>query len=235
MSYSNNHNPYNHNNGANPYGNNNDPYGNNQLNQQRRLQKEQEQRQYKQNCETSFDNIVADFTTAKRNNVELVVNEANKSAIMRYFKRYWDNKFLSLSLLILLITAILSFYTMYAAFGILAVFLVKMSYSQANFTRYFLNDSDVNKHEIKEIESLIFGNKLDIKMMFIVSILLSIISFITYIFSTNIWIFPEHHTKLIVFLSKLSEFNVSNELFAYVNVISISILMLLKTIEKWKK
>lgn len=237
MPYSNNHNPYSHNNGANPYGsNNNDPFGSNQVNQQRQLQKEQEQRQYKQACEISFDNIVADFKSAKKNNVELIINEANKSAINRYFKRYWDNKFISLALLILIITTILSFFTIYASFAVVLVFIAKYSYSQSSFTRYFLNDSDVLSEDMKEIETLIFNHKLNMKFMFLVTLGLTLSSIIISFYSTNILINSAiEEEKLIKFIISKSSFDIENELFAYFNIFSISILMLFKTIEKWKK
>ena len=235
MPHDNLNNPYSHNNNANPYGNSNDTYGSNQLNQQRQLQKEQEQRQYKQYCEVSFDSIVSDYKSSKRNEVEFIIDEANQSSIVRYFKRYRDNKFISLSLVILIMTAIFSFYSIYASLSILLVFLVKVGYSQSSFTRYFLNDANVSKEEIKEIESLIFGNKLNVKTIFVISVCLTTISMIVYIFSMNIFIDAYKYEKLISFLSKFEEFKIKNELFSYFNMFSISILMLLKTVEKWHK
>lgn len=221
--------------GQNPYSNNQSNEYSQQLQNQRRLHDERKKQEYKYFCEQSIDMIVADFKNAKKNGVQANINEANKSAVVRYFKRYWDTQFMASAMIILLLTAILSFYTALAAVGILAVFIMKYSYSQSNFLRYFLNDHDINTSEMKEIEQIIFGYKLDLKKVFIIALGLSAVSFLSSLNSFNILINPTEHVKLFGFLSKLGSFQPSNELFAYVNMASIFVLMLLKTIEKWKK
>ena len=178
---------------------------------------------------------MADYKDAQKNNIDLNINEAYKSAIVRYFKRYWDKQFMLMSLVLLFIVIILSFYTKYALIGILAVFVMKIIYSQSNFTRYFLNDHDVSNDEIREIENIIFGNQLSIIKMFLFAITLSFMSFVISFYSVNIYIDLNEHEKLLVFLSKFAEFKPSNELFAYSNVASMFVLIVLKTIEKWKK
>lgn len=233
--HNNNQNPFGHN---NPYGNNNNgksPWDDNGAHEQRKLEQERVKQGYKKDAERGFDEIVATIKYAEHNQTEVVLNEVNKSSIVRYFKRYWDNKFLSIAFLIMLIVGILSFFTKYVSFGILVVVVMKHLYSQSSFTRYYLNDSDIHRDYIPKIENMIFGYQIDTYKMFIIAFVFTVISFVISFYSVNILIEPTMYPKLLKFLSQFGSFSITNELYAYVNVLFILILMILKTIEKWKK
>jgi DNA segregation ATPase FtsK/SpoIIIE-like protein len=223
----------------NPYQNNNNVYGNDDTyknnNHQQNLEKAREKREYKQKAEVAFDAISASFINAKRNKTDFYIDESYRASIVRYFKRYWDNNFIAISFFILIIAFVLSFYTKFASLTIFVVFIVKNIYSQSAFCRYFLNDHNLNTNEIKIIENYIFNFRLDIKMMLIITSILTILSFATSFYSFAIFFDFQDHQILLKFLSKFGTFDENNELFAYVNSFSILVLMLLKTAEKWKK
>ena len=217
----------------NLYSNNNQ--NNNMMAQQRQLQKEQEQKQYKMYCEQAFDMLVQNYKQAKNNQTKFIVDESLKASITRYFKRYLDSKFFINSLFVLLITFILSFFTKFAVFSILVVYFIKLVYSQNNFCRYFLNDHDVSKMEIKEIEKIIFKNVLDKTKLFFITITMMIVSYIVSFYSFSIFFNFDINQKLLTILTKIGNFSLENELFAYINIVFIIVLMIFKTIEKWSK
>ncbi len=234
-------------NNQSPYSNNspytvNNPYqsSNNsaeqQMQAQRRLDKERKKQQYKFQCEEALDSITHEFLTAKQNKLESWnLNTGAKAAVVRYYKRYWDNKFMSLSLLTILVTFILSFYTKYAIFGIFVVFALREAYAQRIFLTYMLNDHELARQQITEIKNKIFYKQLKTTTTLILTLLLMSISFVSYFYSAAIFIEPEKYQKLIEIFSKISPFYAENELFAYINVGAILILLLLKTYEKWSK
>jgi len=233
-----NHNPYSNN---SPYGNNN-PYQsqNNdvdrQLQAQRKLEEERKKQQYKFQAEQSLDNIVHEFVSAQHNQLnKWNLNAGDKAAVIRYYKRYWDNQFISISILVTVITAILSFYTPLAFSGIFVVFLLRELYSQRIFLTYMLNDHELSRKQITEIKDKIFYKQLKTTTTLIFVLVLMAISIILYFYSNTIFLEPEKYPKLIEILSKLSPFHPENELFAYTNIIAIFALLLLKTYEKWSK
>ncbi len=131
-----NHNPYSNN---SPYTNNN-PYQNSnndadrQLQAQRKLEEERKKQQYKFQAEQALDHIVHEFVSAQHNRLKKWnLNAGDKAAVIRYYKRYWDNEFISVSILVMVITAILSFYTPLAIIGIFVVFMLREFYAQRVF------------------------------------------------------------------------------------------------------
>jgi len=230
-----------------PYSNNSpysvqNPYqsSNNDMSQQRqeqqRLENERKKQQYKFQCEEAIDNIVHEFQSAENNQLESwKLNAGNKAAVARYFKRYWDNKFVSLSFFIIVVTFILSFYTKYALFGIFFVFFARELYAQRVFLTYMLNDHELSRKQISEIKDKIFYKQLKTTTTLALTLMLMGISFTSYIYSFSIFIEPQTHQKIIEILSKISKFHAENELFAYTNIGAILVLLLLKTYEKWSK
>jgi len=100
-----------------------------QMQEQKRLENQRRKQQYKFQCEKSVDNIAHEFLSAEHNKLESWnLNTGDKAAVIRYYKRYWDSQFVSLSLLIMVVTLILSFYTKYALFGIFGVFIVRLHF-----------------------------------------------------------------------------------------------------------
>lgn len=231
----------------NPYSNNSpysvqNPYqsSNNdmsqQMQEQKRLENERRKQQYKFQCEESIDNIVHEFQSAESNQLESwKLNAGDKAAVVRYFKRYWDNKFVSLSLFIVVATFILSFYTKYALFGIFLVFIAREAYAQRVFLTYMLNDHELSRKQISAIKDKIFYKQLKTTTTLALTLFLIGISFTSYPYSFSIFIEPQVHQKIIVLLSKISQFHAENELFAYINIGAILVLLLLKTYEKWSK
>lgn len=231
----------------NPYSNNSpysvqNPYQSSksdmsqQMQEQKRLENERRKQQYKFQCEESIDNIVNEFQSAKNNQLESwKLNAGDKAAVVRYFKRYWDNKFISLSFFIIVATLILSFYTKYALFGIFGVFLAREAYAQRIFLTYMLNDHELSRKQITEIKNKIFYKQLKTTTTLALTLFLMGISFISYLYSVSIFIEPQVHQKIIEILSKVSKCHVENELFAYTNIGAITVLLLLKTYEKWSK
>lgn len=238
----------------NPYSNSSSPYSNNspysvqnpyqssnndmsqQMQEQKRLENERRKQQYKFQCEESIDNIVYEFQSAESNQLEnWKLNAGDKAAVVRYFKRYWDNKFISLSFFIIVITFILSFYTKYALFGILFVFLAREAYAQRVFLTYMLNDHEISRKQITAIKDKIFYKQLRTTTTLALTLFLMGISFTSYFYSFSIFIEPQVHQKIIVILSKIVQFHAENELFAYMNMGAIVVLLLLKTYEKWSK
>jgi len=235
----NNQNPYSNN---SPYTVKNNPYQNStnsaeqQMQAQRRLDEERKKQQYKFQAEEALDSITHEFLSAQHNKLDnWNLNTGAKAAVVRYYKRYWDNKFMSLSLLTILVTFILSFYTKYAIFGIFVVFVLREAYAQRVFLTYMLNDHELSRQQITEIKNKIFYKQLKTTTILILTLFLMGISFVSYLYSTTIFLESEKYQKLMEILSKINQFHPENELFAYTNVGAILILLLLKTYEKWSK
>ncbi len=190
---------------------------------------------YKSRAEDGIDNIIAEHEQAKINQItDWNPSSKDKAQITRYFKRYWDNNFFIYALLIGIITFILSFYTTFAVVGIVAVFVLKLTLSQDSFLKYFLNDHEIQKEDFEYLKNKIFGKQLNILTTFIITVILTIISFSVSFITIGIYIDPLKFSKYLNVLSYFYPFYMENELFAYANVFSISILILLKVIEKWR-
>ena len=238
---------YNQQNNDNPYSNQspytvNNPYQNSnndadrQIQAQRKLDEERKKQQYKFQAEQALDNIAHEFLSAKHNRLDKwSLNAGDKAAVIRYYKRYWDNQFVLLSILVMVTTAILSFYTPLAFIGIFVVFMLRELYAQRIFLTYMLNDHELSRKQITEIKDKIFYKQLKTTTTLIFTLFLMAISFVTYYYSTTIFIEPAKYQKVIEILSKLSPFHPENELFAYINIVAIFALLLLKTYEKWSK
>ncbi|WP_419677785.1 hypothetical protein ACN2EN_09640 [Aliarcobacter lanthieri] len=203
--------------------------------QQKRLQNLKIKQDYKSKAEDALDNIISEFNQAKTNQItDWNPSSKDKAQITRYFKRYWDNNFFMYSFLIGLITLIASFYTTFALIGIVAVFVLKLSLSQNSFLKYFLNDHQIDKVDFEYLKNKIFGKQLNILSTFIITITLTMMSFIMSFYTIEIYINPLKFPFLINTLSRFYPFYVENELFAYTNIFSIFILIFLKVIEKWR-
>jgi hypothetical protein len=216
-----------------------DPFQNwgnqNQASQQKRFQNEKIKQDYKSRAEDALDNIISEYNHAKANQIaDWNPSSKDKAQITRYYKRYWDNNFFIYAFLIGLITFIASFYTTYAVTGIIAVFILKASLSQNTFMKYFLNDHQIEKQDMEYLKNKIFGKQLNILTTFIITIILTIISFTISFYTIGIYIDVEKIPFLSNLLSRWYPFYVENELFAYANIFSISILIFLKVIEKWR-
>ena len=228
----NNHNPYPKNNPYQGLNNNVDQ----QMQAQRRLDQERKQQQYKFQCEQALDTITHEFLSAEHNQLDnWNLNAGEKATVIRYYKRYWDNRFISLALLALVTTFILSFYTQYALFGIFVVFVFREAYAQRVFLIYMLNDHELSRRQIAEIKDKIFYKQLKTTTTLMLTLFLMGVGFVSYIYSRTIFIEPEKYQKLIAILSKIAPFHSENELFAYTNIGAIFVLLLLKTYEKWSK
>lgn len=217
--------------------NNFDPFQNweNQASQQKRLQNEKIKQDYKSRAEDALDNIISEFNQAKTNQItDWNPSSKDKAQITRYFKRYWDNNFFMYAFLIGLITFILSFYTTFAVGGIVAVFVLKFTLSQNTFMKYFLNDHQIEKEGMEYLKNKIFGKQLNVLTTFIITVVLTMISFTMNFYTIGIYIDVERTPFLSNLLSRWYPFIPDNELFAYTNVFSIFILIFLKVIEKWR-
>lgn len=207
----------------------------NQASQQKRLQDKKIKQEYKSRAEDALDNIISEFNQAKTNQItDWNPSSKDKAQITRYFKRYWDNNFFMYAVLIAIITFIASFYTPFAVVGIVAVFVLKLSLSQNSFLKYFLNDHQINKEDFEYLKNKIFGKQLNVLTTFIITIALTMMSFVVSFYTIEIYINPLKFPFLINTLSRFYPFYVENELFAYTNVFSIFIIILLKVIEKWR-
>jgi hypothetical protein len=221
----------------NPYSSNNNPYQNNQnqfdegLNKQRQIIAEQTKLRYKSEAENALDNIVYEYQNAITNQIQnWKINISNKASIVRYYKRYWDNKAFMLSIIILFATFIASFYTKFAVIGILITFTVQYFYSAKYFFVYFTNDHELKKEDSNYLQNEIFGYQFNTKLILIVTSILTIVSVIMGFYSSNILIDFTQYSKLV----KILHLNIQNELFAYTNTFSIFILIIIKIVEKWK-
>ena len=219
--------------------NNFDPFQNwgnqNQASQQKRLQNEKIKQDYKSKAEDALDNIISEFNQSKTNQItDWNPSSKDKAQITRYFKRYWDNNFFMYAFLIGLITFIASFYTSLAVIGIVAVFVLKLTLSQNSFLKYFLNDHQIDKDDFEYLKNKIFGKQLNILTTFIITVVLTLMSFSASFYTIGIYINPLKFPFLINTLSRFYPFYVENELFAYTNIFSIFILIFLKVIEKWR-
>jgi len=220
----------------NPYSNNN-PYQNNQnqfddgLYKQRQIMAEQTKIGYKSDAEKALDNIVYEYQNAINNQIQnWKINTSNKASIIRYYKRYWDNKAFMLSIIILFTTFIASFYTKFAVTGILITFTVQYFYSAKYFFKYFTNDHELKKEDSDYLQNEIFGYQFNVKSLLIVTSILTILSVTISFSSSNILIDFTQYQKLVNIL----HLNTNNEIFAYTNAFSIFILICIKIVEKWK-
>jgi hypothetical protein len=224
----------------NKYTSNQSGLFNQQLNNQKQLQNERQKLEYKYNCEQALDRIAHDFTSATKNKLDnWILNSSDKASVIRYYKRYWDNQFLLFALLIGFTSFILSFYTNYAFLSILIVFLLRELYSQKIFLTYYLNDHELTRKQISDIKNMIFYKQLKTISSAIFTVVLMLISFGSHTITNTVFTTPYLHSvevqEAVKTLSKFYPFHVENELFAYVNIGSILILILLKLYEKWSK
>lgn len=207
----------------------------NQSSQQKRLQNQKIKQDYKSRAEDALDNIISEFNQAKTNQIQdWNPSSKDKAQITRYFKRYWDNNFFTCSFIIGIFTFIASFYTTFAVIGIITVFILKVSLSQNVFMKYFLNDHQIEIEDFEYLKNKIFGKQLNILTTFIITTILTIISFSVSLITIGIYIDVEKNPFLSNLLSRWYPFYVENELFAYANIFSIFILIFLKVIEKWR-
>ncbi len=207
----------------------------NQTSEQKRLQNQKIKQDYKSRAEDALDNIISEFNQAKTNQiVDWNPSSKDKAQITRYFKRYWDNNFFMYAFLIGLITFISSFYTTFSVLGIVAVLILKASLSQNIFMKYFLNDHQIEKKDKEYLKNKIFGKQLNVLTIFIITVILSAISFTMSFYTIGIYIDPLKFSSFENILSRWYPFIPDNELFAYTNIFSISILIFLKVIEKWR-
>ncbi len=214
-----------------------DPFQNweNQASQQKRLQDKKIKQDYKSRAEDALDNIISEFNQSKTNQIaDWNPRSKDKAQITRYYKRYWDNNFFMYAFLIGLITFISSFYTTFAVGGIVAVFVLKFTLSQNVFMKYFLNDHQIDKDDMEYLKNKIFGKQLNVLTTFIITVVLTMISFSVTFITIGIYIDPSKFLSFENILSKWYPFIPDNELFAYANIFSIFILIFLKVIEKWR-
>lgn len=225
----------------NPYSSQGSPWqNNNDFNNQKKLDNERRKLSYKMSAEESLDRIVRDYQNAMQNNLSnWHLDPADKAAVVRYAKRYWDNQFLAYSMMVLVLTLLLSFYTVYAVVGILAVFILHEAFSQRILLTYLLNDHELTRKQISDIKDKIFFKQLKTTYVAGLTFVLSTISYVAYLISTPVFLEPYLHLdvtqKVIQILSKWYLFHIENELFVLINMIAIAILMLLKLYEKWTK
>lgn len=225
-------------NNNNPYSNNHNQFGggnyNNDFDRQRRQQEQQIKQNYKQKAEQALDNIIHELETARLNGNQYHINKADKSALNRYYNRYWANDFVMISIFILIISFIASFFKNLAALGILAVLLAYNSYSHSTFLSYFSNDSQINKEDKIVIQDLVFGKQLQSSTMILLSVAMTIISYIISFFSHAIYL-DANDPSFVIKLLQNFHVNFNNELFAYSVASSILILIFLKIFEKWSR
>ena len=207
---------------------NNDPYSGN-----KELYKRKKQ-EYKNQNEKALDSIVSEVLNAQTNGIAPKINQADKSAVVRYFNRYWSTSFLLNAFALLVVTFIVSFFTQFATIGIFVVFILSLIYSHKTFLRIFLNDHGIKKYQIKEFEQNIFSLTLNNTYIFIMTLLFMGASVGSYYYTKVLFIKIEWLEPVIRFTSNFVTFYPQNELFAYVNTGSILMFMLLKTIERWK-
>lgn len=216
-----------------PYSNNHNQYGGgNHNNDFHRQQDKLTKQSYKQRAEQALDNIIHDLATARLNQNEYHINKADKSALNRYYNRYWANDFVIMSIFILIASLIASFFTNLAVLGILTVLLAYSSYSHSTFLSYFSNDSKIAKEDKIIIQNFIFGNQLQSSSVIFLSITMAIISYIISFFSRPIYL-NENDPSFIIKLLQSFNVNFNNELFSYSVAVSILILIFLKIYEKW--
>ena len=222
----------------------NQPYGsgqnNNDYQRQGHLDADRKKHSYKMAAEQALDHIARDYQNAQANNLEnWKLDPSDKAAVVRYFKRYWDTQFISYSISIVIVTFVLSFYTKLAVFGIFGVFILREALSQQVLLTYLLNDHELTRKQITDIKDKIFYKQLKTITTAMFTGILMFVSYSSLLVSKSIYLRQnmsyKEIEKLISILSKPSQFYLENELFAYFNVVSILVLMLLKIYEKWSK
>ena len=212
--------------------NKNDVYSNN-----RELEKRKKQ-DYRHHNEQALDSIVSAVLSAESNGIEPQIDNADKSTVVRYYNRYWSNQFISTSFVVLLTTGILSFFTPFASLGIAIVSILNYIYSQNIFLRFYLNDHGLTPVHMQLFKNSIFKRALKSKNLLIFTIILLSISAATYVntqvlflhFNAFSFSFPVPFINIMI----SGSYAPGNELFAYINMVAISFLILLKIIEKWK-
>jgi len=226
----------------NPYSNQGNPWKNNgnDYNNQKKLDENRKKQQYKQAAEEALDRIVRDYENAHINNLKnWKLDPSDKASVVRYSKRYWDTHFMSISVSVFIIAFILSFYTIYALLSIFVIFILREVFSQRILLTYLLNDHELTRKQISEIKDKIFYKQLKTTTTLIFTIILMLVTYGGYLITNTVFLTPylqfEETQIAVQWLSKLAPFHIENELFAYVNVGSILMLMILKLYEKWSK
>ncbi len=206
-----------------------------QSSQQKRLHNLKIKQEYKSRAENALDNLISEYEQAKTNQIaDWNPNPKDKAQINRFYKRYWDNNFFAYSIVVAILTFILSFYSSFAGLGILVIFILQFFLSQNSFLKYYFNDYQIEKEDFEYLKNKIFGRQLNILVTFIIAIVLTIFSLIMNYYTIYMYINPEKFPIYLNVLSRFYPFYMENELFAYTNIFSIFILILLKVIEKWR-
>lgn len=202
-----------------------------QMAEQRRQAKRREYLEDSEKVKVSFGEIANDFINSKNNQTNWIINQSHKMMIHSYYRKHVDSTFISISILIAMLIAISSFFTIAAAVGAVVLSFIWMMYSKNRFTNKYLKDGDLDKNEKKNICNNIFKNQIKFKSVFILALILSSVNFVVYFYSIRLFINDSFFKNFAIYDFK---FSVENELFAYFNIFSILILLMLKFFEKLK-
>ncbi|WP_123377860.1 hypothetical protein [Aliarcobacter butzleri] len=185
---------------------------------------------YKIKMEESIDNIGRLSSNSKQNGYEnYEISKDLISPIVRYYRNYWIK---DMSLILLGLTFFIfisSFYTVYATLVLTGAFCLMYAYNEDFFMMKYFKILDISNFEIYDIRDVIFLKKYKLINNVILWITVSIISFVTNIFSPllpNVFLNWDFDFSFLNFLG--NEFIRSNEIYAYVNVFLMLLILFLR-------
>lgn len=185
---------------------------------------------YKIKMEESIDNIGRLSSNSKQNGYEnYEISKDLISPIVRYYRNYWIK---NMSLILLGLTFfifILSFYSPYATLILTGAFCLIYTFNEDFFMMKYFKILDISNFEIYDIRDVIFAKKYKFINNVILWITVSIISFVTNIFSPllpNVFLSWDFDFSFLNFVG--NEFMPGNEIYAYVNVFLMLLILFLR-------
>lgn len=185
---------------------------------------------YKSKMEESIDNIGRLSSNSKQNGYEnYEISKDLISPIVRFYNNYWVK---DMSLILLGLTFfifIFSFYSGYATLLLTGAFCLIYVYNEDFFMMKYFKILDISNFEIYDIRDVIFAKKYKLINNVILGVTVSIVSFVMNIFSPllpNVFLSRDFNFN---FLNSFgNEFMPGNEIYAYVNVFLMLLILFLR-------
>lgn len=185
---------------------------------------------YKIKMEESIDNIGRLSSNSKQNGYEnYEISKDLIPPIVRFYNNYWlkDMSLILLSFTFLIF--ILSFYSGYATVVLTGAFCLIYVYNEDFFMMKYFKILDIPNFEIYDIRDVIFAKKYKLINNVILGVTVSIVSFVTNIFSPllpNVFLSRDFDFNFLNFFG--NEFMPGNEIYAYVNVFLMLLILFLR-------
>lgn len=212
----------------NPYASKDEAQGGND-NQEKQFKKQDED-----TLKASVSSIFDDLINSKENQIsDFKISTKNSSIVLNYYNKYYSDKVVANGILLMILSFISSFFTVYSIF-ILSFFVVLLSLNtQKSFFKKYTNHIKIDTKFHKEIYKKLFFSTLEMKKVYIIFLALSSLILVSYFLKFSLFLNEDiYKNELFFLLHTHLNFDVNNTLFSILNTTSILILILLKNHEK---